>query len=79
MTALVMPITLIGLHALSVEMPMTASTCAARRDDGPHQRVGAEHVGLHRLDREVLAGRHLLERRGVDHDVGVPDRLDERS
>jgi len=36
---------------------------------GFDQVVGAEHIGAHRFHRMVLAGRHLLQCRGVEHDV----------
>ena len=33
------------------------------------QIVRAEHVGAHRFHRVLLAGRHLLQRRGVENDL----------
>ena len=39
--------------------------------DGAHEVLGALDVGAHGLPREVLAARHLLERRGGEDDVFV--------
>ena len=63
-----MPITLIGLQALSVDTPITVSRAlrAAHRAD---EVLGAEHVRGGGLAGEVLAGGHLLHRRRVEDDV----------
>ena len=72
--ALVMPITLTGLQALSVEMPTTVSTGSSCSRIARTMFSGPAMFVVHGLEREVLAGRHLLERRGVEDDVGVAQR-----
>ena len=51
-----------------------------RLDRGGQDVVGPDDVGLHRLHREKLAGRHLLQRRGVKDVVdaahGDPHRFE---
>ena len=42
--------------------------------DGADDVLGADDVRLHRLEGKVLARRHLLERGGVEDDVGVAQR-----
>ena len=42
---------------------------------GLDQIVGAEHVGAHRFHRVLLAGRHLLQRRGVEDDLRAAHRF----
>ncbi len=69
--ALVMPITLTGLQALSVEMPMTVSTGRSCSWMARTMFSGAADVRRDRLEGEVLAGRHLLEGGGVEDDVGA--------
>ena len=69
--AFVMPITLTGLQALSVEMPTTVSTGQPVLLDRADDVLGALDVGLDRFPGEVLAGGHLLQRRRIDDDVGV--------
>ena len=72
--ALVMPMTLTGLHALSVETPTTVSTGKPMLLDRADDVLRALDVGPDGFVREVLAGRHLLQRGGVDDDVGVAQR-----
>ena len=72
--ALVMPITLTGLQALSVEIADDGLDRQPMLADRADDVLGAEDVRLHRLEREVLAGRHLLQRGGVEDDVGVAQR-----
>ena len=72
-SAFVMPITLTGLHALSVLDADHASRRGRRgsRDRAHDVRRARCTLVRDRLRREVLAGRHLLQRRGVEDDVGV--------
>ena len=72
--ALVMPITLTGLQALSVEMPMTVSTGSSCSWMARTMFSGPPMLVVHRLEGEVLAGRDLLERGGVEDDVGAAQR-----
>ena len=67
----VIPITLTGLQALSVRDADHGLDRIVVFLDRAHDVLGAEAVGEDRLDGKVLAGRHLLQRRGIDHDVGV--------
>ena len=64
-----MPMTLIGFTALSVEMPTTVSTGRLRSRIARTMFSAPIDVGTHRLEREVLACRHLLERGRVEHHV----------
>ena len=50
---------------------MARGTPASRHDLG--DVLGAEDVGLDRLERVVLADRHVLQRGGVDDHVGALD------
>ncbi len=70
--ALVIPITLIGLHALSVE---TASTVWVRslQPRGADHVLRPEHVRRDGFGREVLTRRDLLHRRRMEHHVGGDD------
>src|SRR5437764_579696 len=43
-------------------------------DGGVDDVLGAEHVGAHRFERVVLAGRHLLHGGRVHDDLGAFDR-----
>ena len=64
--SLVAPYRLIGLAALSVDSAITLLDLAGER--GVDHVLGAEDVGLDALERVVFGGRHLLQRRRVDHD-----------
>ncbi len=66
----------------AVEVDRAGGLVGGERDHALHAAVDrcldhvlrAEDVGLDRLERVVLAHRHLLERRGVDHHVDVLHR-----
>ena len=66
-----MPMTLTGLQALSVVMPMTVSMGRSNSEMARTRFSAPSMLVRHGLPGEVLAARDLLERGGGEDDVGV--------